>query len=232
MQCVKARKANGSRKMAKMPNAVHFNVKIFLSSVGIGRSLVICQAKKVVFRQGGPADAVFYIQSGKIQISAVSAHGREAVIATLGAGDFFGEGCLTGQPLHVGSATALTESTVVRIEKQAMIRGLRDESALSGTFLTFLLARNIQFEADLVDQLFNSNERRLARVLLSLADFGKEGKWKTVAPRISQNALAVKVGTTRSRINFYMSKFGKLGFIAYSGGLQVNSGLLDIIVQD
>ena len=232
MQHVNARKANRSSKAAKMSKALNFDVKSFLSFVGTGRSLMKCPPKKVVFRQGDPADAVFYIQGGKIQIGVVSEHGRKAIIAILGAGNFFGEGCLSGQPLHMASAIALTESFVARIDKQTMIRALRDESALSRAFLIFLLARNIQFEADLVDQLFNSNERRLARVLLSLANFSKKGKLKTVIPRISQEVLAAKVGTTRSRINFFMNKFRKLGFIEYSGGLRVHSRLLNVIVRD
>jgi CRP/FNR family cyclic AMP-dependent transcriptional regulator len=226
------RKANGSSKIMKMPTLAAFDVKSFLSSVGVGRSLVKYPAKKIVFQQGDPADTVFYIQSGKIQIGVVSEHGKDAVIAMLGPGDFFGEGCLTGQPLYLSSATAMSESTIARIEKQAMIRVLRDEPTFSEIFVRFLLGRNIQFEADLVDQLFNSSERRLARVLLLLANFGKEGKLETVIPKISQEVLAAKVGTTRSRINFFMNKFRKLGFIEYNGGLHVHSGLLNVIVHD
>jgi CRP/FNR family cyclic AMP-dependent transcriptional regulator len=233
MEGIRAKNTNGSSKTGKMPIAVNFDVNSFLSSVGSGRSMVKYQPKKVVFQQGDPADAVFYIQSGKIQIGVVSEHGKEAVIAMLGTGDFFGEGCLTGQPLYLASATAMAESTIARIEKQAMIRVLHDEPAFSEMFVTFLLGRNIQFEADLVDQLFNSSERRLARVLLLLASFGKEGKLEAVIPRISQEVLAAKVGTTRSRINFFMNKFRKLGFIDYNnGGLHVHSGLLNVIVHD
>jgi CRP/FNR family cyclic AMP-dependent transcriptional regulator len=232
MERANTRKANGSGKMTKIPTLAAFDVKSFLSSVGAGRSMVKVPAKKILFQQGDPADTVFYIQSGKIQIGVVSEHGKEAVIAMLGSGDFFGEGCLTGQPLYLASATAMSESTIARIEKQAMIRVLRDEPTFSEMFVTFLLGRNIQFESDLVDQLFNSSERRLARVLLLLANFGKEGKLETVIPKISQEVLAAKVGTTRSRINFFMNKFRKLGFIEYNGGLHVHSGLLNVIVHD
>jgi CRP/FNR family cyclic AMP-dependent transcriptional regulator len=232
MEGMRPKKTNGSWKTAKLAEALKFDVKSFLSSVGSGRSTEKYQRKKIIFRQGDPADAVFYIQSGKIELSVVSQQGKERVIAILSAGDFFGEGCLAGQPLHMASAIALAESMIFRIEKQTMIRVLHDEPTLSEMFMAFLLSRNIQFEADLVDQLFNSSERRLARVLLLLANFGKEGKLETVIPRISQDLLAARVGTTRSRINFFMNKFRELGFIEYNGKLKVHSALLNVIVHD
>jgi CRP/FNR family cyclic AMP-dependent transcriptional regulator len=209
-----------------------FDATAFLSSVGPGRSTKKYKTKKVVFRQGDPADAVFYIQSGKIEISVMSEQGKHGVIAILGAGDFFGEGSLAGQVVRISSATALAPSTILRIEKQVMIRVLHDEPALSEMFTTFLLARNVLFEEDMIDQLFNSSERRLARLLLLLAKFGKEGKFEPIIPRISQEVLAAKVGTTRSRINFFLNKFRKLGFIEYNGNLKIHSGLLNVIVHD
>jgi len=209
-----------------------FDAKAFLSSVGTGKSTLKLARQKTLFRQGDSADSVFYIQSGRIQLSVVSEHGKQGVVGILTAGDFFGEGCLAGQPLRMASAITLVESTIVKIDKQVMIGVLHAEPTLSEMFMTFLLSRNVQFEADLVDQLFNSSERRLARVLLLLANFGKEGKLETVIPRISQDILAAKVGTTRSRINFFMNKFRKLGFIEYNGDLKVHSGLLNVIVHD
>jgi CRP-like cAMP-binding protein len=232
MEGTRAKKTNGSGKTAKLAKVPKFDVKTFLSSVGSGRPIEKYKRKKIIFQQGDPADAVFYIQSGKIELSVVSREGKERVIAILGAGDFFGEGCLAGQPLHMASAIALAESTIFRIEKQAMIRVLRDEPTLSEMFMAFLLSRNIQFEEDLVDQLFNSSERRLARVLLLLANFGKEGKLEAVMPPISQELLAARVGTTRSRINVFMNKFRKLGLIEYNGHLKVRSALLNLIVHD
>jgi CRP/FNR family transcriptional regulator, cyclic AMP receptor protein len=185
----------------------------------------------MVYRQGDPADAVYYIEAGKIQLTVVSEHGKEGVIAMLEPGEFFGEGCIAGQPFRMASASATAKSTVVRIEKTVMIRVLHEQPAMSEMFMGFLLSRNIQIEADLVDQLFNSSERRLARLLLLLANFGKEGKMETI-PAINQDILAAKVGTTRSRINFFMNKFRKLGFIEYNGGLKVHSALLNVIVHD
>jgi len=229
-------KSNGSRQKVKalpdLAKAAQFDAKTFLSSVGKGKTTAKIPDKKTVFRQGDPANAVFYIQSGRIQLGVVSEHGKHAVVGILTAGDFFGEGCLAGQPLHMATAIALADSTIVRIEKPTMIDILHAEPALSEMFVAFLLSRNIRFEEDLVDQLFNSSERRLARVLLLLASFGKEGKLETVVPRVSQEILAAKVGTTRSRINFFMNKFRRLGFIEYNGELKVHSGLLNVIVHD
>lgn len=209
-----------------------FDPQTFLASAGSGRSVVQYEREQSIFRQGDAADAVFYIQKGKVRISVVSEHGKEGVIAILDPGGFFGEGCLAGQPLHMASAGAMTECAIVRIEKDSMIRELRDEPAFSQLFIAFLLSRNVQIEADLVDQLFNSSEKRLARVLLLLAQFGKDGKMEPVMPHINQEILAARVGTTRSRINFFMNKFRKLGFIEYNGGLKVHSSLLNVIVHD
>jgi CRP-like cAMP-binding protein len=191
------------------------------------------QPKQIIYRQGDPADAVHYIVTGKIQLTVVSEHGKEAVIAMLEPGEFFGEGCIVSQPLRMASASATEKATVVRIEKATMIRVLHEQPEVAERLTTFLLARNIQIEADLVDQLFNSSERRLARLLLLLANFGKEGKMEKVLPSITQEALAARIGTTRPRINFFMNKFRKLGFIEYDeSGLNVHTSLLNVIVHD
>ncbi|TDQ82305.1 CRP-like cAMP-binding protein [Dongia mobilis] len=208
------------------------DIEAFFSTLGDGRSPANYRPRSIIYRQGDPADAVYYIESGKVQLMVVSAHGKEGVIAMLSAGDFFGEGCLAGQPVYMASASAMAKSAIRRIDKRAMINALHRNSAMSEMFLGFLLSRNIQIEADLIDQLFNSSERRLARLLLLLANFGKEGKMEAVIPRINQDILAAKVGTTRSRINFFMNKFRKLGFIEYNGGLKVHTSLLNIIVHD
>jgi CRP/FNR family transcriptional regulator, cyclic AMP receptor protein len=217
-----------------MPRAKtgRFDSTAFLATVGQGRSIAKYKTGQPIFIQGNPADAVFYIQKGKVQITVVSEQGKEGVIAMLGVGEFFGEGCLAGQPLHIATATATAETSVARIARETMIRVLRDEPTLSQLFMDFLLMRNIQVEADLVDQLFNSSEKRLARVLLLLANFAKEGKMESVIPKVNQEVLAARVGTTRSRINFFMNKFRKLGLIEYNGGLKVHSALLNIIVHD
>jgi CRP/FNR family transcriptional regulator, cyclic AMP receptor protein len=205
----------------------------FVTSVGAGRPVVKYESGQPIFRQGDAADAVFYIQNGGVRITVVSEQGKEGVIGMLDAGEFLGEGCLAGQPLHMASASTTVESAIVRIEKDAMIRALRDEPSFSQQFMAYLLSRNVQIEADLVDQLFNSSEKRLARVLLLLAHFGKDAKLETVIPHINQEILAARVGTTRSRINFFMNKFRKLGFIEYDNGtLQVHSSLLNVIVHE
>jgi CRP/FNR family transcriptional regulator, cyclic AMP receptor protein len=212
-----------------------FDARSFLATVGSGRTVGKYQQGQAVFLQGDPADAVFYIQEGKVQITVLSEQGKEGVIAMLGVGDFFGEGCLAGQPLHLATAIATAESTIATIDKEAMIRALRDEPMFSQLFMSFLLSRNIQVEADLVDQLFNSSEKRLARILLLLANFGKEGKLEPI-PHVSQEVLAARVGTTRSRINFFMNKFRKLGLIEYDGEhdskINIHSSLLNVIVHD
>jgi CRP-like cAMP-binding protein len=208
------------------------DVKDFLVSLGVGRTSEKYKKGRVVFRQGDEADAVYYIDKGKVNITVASKQGKEGVIAILEPGEFFGEGCLAGQPLHMATASAMSESVVLRIERDHMVRLLRDEPEFSQLFMGFLLSRNVQIEADLVDQLFNSSEKRLARVLLLLAHFGKDGKMEPVIPKISQDLLAARVGTTRSRINYFMNKFRKLGFIEYNGTLKVNSALLNVIVHD
>ena len=227
-----ARRQSKGHTAARVSAEPSFDARMFLMSVGAGRSTKKYKSKKSIFQQGDPADAVFYIQEGEVKLTVVSAQGKEGVIAILGPGDFFGEGCLAGQRLHFASAVAMSAATIVRIEKDTMIGVLHDEPKLSEMFMTFLLSRNIQFEADLVDQLFNSSERRLARVLLLMANFGKGTKLEAVVPKISQEVLAARVGTTRPRINFFMNKFRKLGLIEYNGGLKVHSSLLNIIVHD
>jgi CRP-like cAMP-binding protein len=188
--------------------------------------------KATIFTQGSPADAVLYIERGKVKVTVLSARGKEAVVAILGNGDFFGEGCLAGQPLRMATATAMTECAILRVQKATMIRMLHDEPALSELFMSFLLSRNVRIEEDLVDQLFNSSEKRLARIRLLLTRFGKDGQHEPVVPRVSQETLAEMVGTTRSRVSFFMNKFRKLGFIDYNGGLQVHSSLLSIVLHD
>jgi len=221
-----------SRKAQEATIRPRFDDRTFLTSVGAGRTSTTIQPKQIIYRQGDPADAVYYIVAGKIQLTVVSEQGKEGVIAMLEPGEFFGEGCIAGQPFRMASASATAKSTVARIEKATMIRVLHDQPAISEIFMAFLLSRNIQIEADLVDQLFNSSERRLARLLLLLANFGKEGKMETIIPTINQDVLAAKVGTTRSRINFFMNKFRKLGFIEYNGGLKIHTSLLNVIVHD
>ena len=188
--------------------------------------------KQTVFSQGDTTDAVFYIQRGKIKLTVLSSQGKEATIGILGEGDFFGEGCLAGQLVRMGSASTITNCDILRIDKKAMMEALHRERKLSDMFVAYLLARNIRYEEDLVDQLFNSSEKRLARILLLLAHFGKEKAPQTVVPEISQTTLAEMVGTTRPRINFFMNRFRKLGFIHYNGGLQVHSSLLNVVLHD
>ena len=210
-----------------------FDLKAFLATIGEGRKFVLVPKKQTIFAQGDPSDAVFYIQNGKVKLTVVSNDGKEATIGILSESDFFGEGCLAAQSRRMGSATALTDAAVLRIEKSAMMRVLHREHALSDMFVAYLLARNIRYEEDLVDQLFNSSEKRLARILLLLAHFGKEGTPETVVPKIGQETLAEMVGTTRSRASFFMNRFRKLGFIDYnSEGLQVHSSLLNIVLHD
>ena len=214
-------------------NKRDFDPNTFLATIGEGRKIVSAQKKQTVFAQGDPADAVFYIQTGKVKLTVVSDNGKEATIAILAEGYFFGEGCLTGQPLRVASAAAMADCVLLRIEKKAMMDALHREHALSDMFVAYLLGRNIRYEEDLVDQLFNSSEKRLARVLLLLARFGKEGVPEVVVPTISQETLAEMVGTTRSRVSFFMNRFRNLGFVDYGeGGLQVHSSLLNVVLHD
>ena len=211
-----------------------FDPKTFLSTIDGGRKIAAFAKKQTIFVQGDPSDAVFYIQEGKVKLTVVSTIGKEATIGILNEGDFFGEGCLTGQALRLCAATAMTDCSVMRIGKDAMVEVLHREHAFSDMFVAHLLTRNIRYEEDLVDQLFNSSEKRLARILLLLAHFGKEGKPEVAIPTISQETLAEMVGTTRSRVSFFMNRFRKLGFIDYHTGneLQVHSSLLNIVLHD
>ncbi len=209
-----------------------FNPKALLARVSEGRSVVACQRKEAVFSQGDVADAVFYLQKGRVQLTVVSKQGKEAVIGLLGPDMFFGEGCLAGQTKRMSTATATEDSVILRFEKKGMIRLLHADPKFSELFTAYLLSRNIRFEEDLVDQLFNSSEKRLARVLLLLAHFGKEGTQEPVVPKISQEILAGMIGTTRSRVSHFMNKFRTLGFIDYNGGLLVHSSLLNIVLHD
>jgi CRP/FNR family cyclic AMP-dependent transcriptional regulator len=209
-----------------------FDPKKYLAAVNGGRNLAKYRKGAVIFSQGEPANAVFYIHKGKVKIVATSDQGKEAVVAILGAGDFLGEGCLVGQPVRLATSTAMTESEVMRVKKMEMIRVLHDEPAFGEMFTAFLLTRNSRVEADLVDQLFNSSEKRLARTLLLLANFGKDNEPEPIVPKISQDTLADIVGTTRSRVSTFMNKFRKLGFIEYNGNLKVNSALLNVVLHD
>jgi len=213
-----------------------FDPNTFLATIGDGRKNLAVARKQTIFAQGDGADAVFYIQAGKVKLTVVSKTGREATIGMLGEGNFFGEGALAGQPLRMGSAAAMTDCELMRVDKKAMMQALHREHAFSDLFVAYLLARNIRYEEDLVDQLFNSSEKRLARVLLLLSHFGKEGVPETVVPKISQETLAEMVGTTRSRVSFFMNRFRKMGFIHYAGGieggLQVHSSLLNVVLHD
>ena len=216
----------------KIEGKSNFDPQIFLAKVGVGKTNAELRQRQIVFSQGDPADAIFYIQKGKIELKVLSQQGKEAILAILSVGDFFGEGCLAGQPLRMATAVAVTECSVMRLEKSAMIAVLHKEPVFSTLFISYLLTRNIRIEEDLVDQLFNSSERRLARVLLLLANFGKEGKPEPIIPKVSQEVLAGMIGTTRSRVSFFMNKFRKLGFIEYNGGLSVHSSLLNVVLHD
>ena len=209
-----------------------FQPKTFLTKVGSGKTVLRFPKKGVIFSQGDAADAVFYIQAGKVKLTVVSQQGKEAVVAILEEGAFLGESCLAGQTIRTAAATALEDSTIVRIGKDAMIRVLHQEPTFAELFMAYLLTHTIRIEEDLVDQLFNSSEKRLARILLLLAHFGKEGKPEAVIPKISQETLAEMVGTTRSRVSFFMNKFRKLGYIYYNKVLHVHSSLLNVVLHD
>jgi len=226
----KARNSARPRRAAK--NGREFDPQAFLTTLGEGRKPMIFLKKQTIFTQGDPADAVFYLQTGRVRLTVVSKTGKEATIGILHDDSFFGEGSLAGQTVRMGTATAMTDCTVLRIEKTAMVGALHREHTLSDLFVAYLLTRNIRYEEDLVDQLFNSSEKRLARLLLMLAQFGKEGVPEAVVPKISQETLAEMIGTTRSRVSFFMNRFRKLGFIHYNGGLQVHSSLLNIVLHD
>jgi CRP-like cAMP-binding protein len=210
--------------------AAPFNPKTFLAQVGDSRTTLQCQKHQILFAQGDTANAVFYVQAGRVKLSVVSQQGKEAVVAMLERGNFFGEGCLAGQLVCMATATSLDNSSIVRIDKQAMIDVLHNEPAFSELFMSHLLTRSLRIQEDLIDQLFNSAEKRLARMLLLLAHFGKEGNPKLVIPKISQETLAEMVGTTRSRVSFFMNRFKKLGFIEYTDGLHVHRSLLNVVL--
>jgi CRP-like cAMP-binding protein len=218
--------------MANKAKKIPFDPKVFLATVDGGRSIAKYRKGETVFSQGKPADAVFYIQKGKVKVTVVSEQGKEAVVAILGPDEFCGEGCLTGQPLRLATATAMTDCEVMRLEKAAMIRVLREEPAFSGMFVSHLLARTVRVEADLVDQLFNSSEKRLARALLLLANFGKDGRPEPIIAKISQETLAEMIGTTRSRVSFFMNKFRKLGLIDYNGQIEIHPSLLNVVLHE
>jgi CRP/FNR family transcriptional regulator, cyclic AMP receptor protein len=204
----------------------------FLVHVGEGRSIVKYRQNEIIFSQGECANAVFYIQTGKVKLTVVSEQGKEAVVAMLGTDEFLGEACLAGQTLRIATAGAMADSSVMRLEKTAIVAAIHSEPAFSELFIGHLLARTIRIEADLVDQLFNSSEKRLARLLLLLADFGKDGKRQPVIVKLSQETLAEMIGTTRSRVSFFMNKFRKLGFIDYNGSIEVHSSLLNAVLHD
>ena len=224
--------ATKTSKRPKTNTKAVFNTQVFLDSVGVARKVTEFKKKETIFSQGDPCGNVFYIQKGGVRLSVVNESGKEAVVAVLGPGDFFGEGCLAGQPTRIGTATAIAPTTALVIEKSEMIRVLHSEHEFSDRFISFMLARNIRIEEDLVDQLFNSSEKRLARTLLLLARYGKEDKLQRVLPKVSQEMLAEMVGTTRSRVNFFMNKFRKLGFIKYNGGLQIDNSLLSVVLHE
>jgi CRP/FNR family transcriptional regulator, cyclic AMP receptor protein len=209
-----------------------FDVNKFLANIGVGRTIVRFRSKQKIFAQGTNCDAIFYIQSGKVKLTVVSKAGKEATLAILGPRAFFGEGCLAGQTMRMQSAIAMTNCELMRIDNKAMTRTLHEQHKLSDMFVGYLLGRNVRYEEDLVDQLFNSSEKRLARILLLLARFGKEGKPEKVIPKMSQETLAEMVGTTRPRVSFFMNRFRKLGFIQYNGELVIHSSLLNVVLHD
>ena len=209
-----------------------FSSKSFLAKVGEGRSIIEFSKGQIIFTQGDDADRVFYAQKGKVKVTVVSDQGKEAVVAILGPDEFFGEGCLAGQAVRLSTATALTDAVIMRLDKTAIVKVIHEEPAFSEMFIEHLLTRTLRVEADLVDQLFNSSEKRLARLLLLLANFGKEGKPEPIIAKISQETLAEMIGTTRSRVSFFMNKFRKLGFIDYNGGIHVHSSLLNAVLHE
>jgi CRP/FNR family transcriptional regulator, cyclic AMP receptor protein len=226
---VKSGKKKTKNGPAKKPE---FNAQAFLDSAGVERTMKEFQRSEVIYSQGDPARSAMYLQKGTVKLSVLSASGKEAVVAILGPGDFFGEGCLAGQSRRMGTATAMVPSTVLIIEKREMFKVLHEEHALSDRFISFMLARNIRVEEDLIDQLFNSTEKRLARALLLLSRYGNDDQPHGLLPKMSQELLAEMVGTTRSRVNFFMNKFRTLGFIRYNGGVQVNTSLLSVVLHD
>jgi CRP/FNR family transcriptional regulator, cyclic AMP receptor protein len=210
-----------------------FDPETFLTRAGLGRKIVNLKKNQTVYTQGDAADAIFYVQKGRLRVTVISANGKEATLALVGAGEFLGEDCMVlAHPLRLATATAMTDCALLRISKVEMLRVLHQEHALSDVFVSFLLTRNARVQADLVDQLFNSSEKRLARILLLLAQFGKESKPETVVPKISQEILAEMIGTTRSRVSFFMNRFRKLGFVEYNGEIRVHNSLLNIFLQE
>ncbi len=228
-EVAKSSRIKSKRKSTQKPA---FDVQSFLASAGVARTIVKFRRSGKIYAQGDPTKGVKYIQEGSVKLSVVNEVGKAAVVAILGPGDFFGEGCLAGQPVYVGTATAIVPTSILFIEKNEMLRVLRTEHALSDLFISHMLARNIRIEEDLVDQLFNSSEKRLARTLLLLARYGKEDQPHGVLPKMSQETLAEMIGTTRSRVNFFMNKFRELGFIKYNGGLQINTSLLTVVLHE
>ena len=218
--------------MAKKAKTAQFDPKVFLATVNGGRSISKYRRNQTVFSQGTPADAVFYIQKGKVKVTVLSEQGKEAVVAVLGPNEFCGEGCLTGQPVRLATATAMTECEIMRLERATMIRVIHEEPTFAEMFVSHLLARTVRVEADLVDQLFNSSEKRLARALLLLANFGKDGRPEPIIANISQETLAEMIGTTRSRVSFFMNKFRKLGLIDYNGQIEIHPSLLNVVLHE
>jgi CRP/FNR family transcriptional regulator, cyclic AMP receptor protein len=209
-----------------------FDLQAFLSSAGVSRRVVEFRRKQRIFSQGDPAATVLYVQEGAVRLSVISAAGKEAVVGMMGPGDFFGEGCLAGQSMRMGSATALVPTRLLIVEKKTMVRMLQEQPALADRFIAYVLARNIRIEEDLIDQLFNSSEKRLARALLLLARYGMEGPPRRLRVKVSQEILAEMVGTTRPRVNYFMNKFRKLGFIEYNGGIRINDALLSVVLHE
>jgi CRP/FNR family cyclic AMP-dependent transcriptional regulator len=209
-----------------------FDLEAFLSSAGTARKVLECRRKQRIFSQGDAANTVLYVQEGAVRLSVISAAGKEAVVGMMGPGDFFGEGCLAGQPLRMGSAIALVPTRLLVVEKKKMVRMLHEQHALADRFIEYVLARNIRIEEDLIDQLFNSSEKRLARALLLMARYGMEGPPRRMKVNVSQEILAEMVGTTRPRVNYFMNKFRKLGFIEYNGGIRINDALLSVVLHE
>jgi len=218
--------------MAKKPKASSFDPKEFLAKVGTGKTISKYQKNQTIFSQGDSADAVFYIQQGKVKLTVISEQGKEAVVAILGPGHFFGEGCLNGHALRISTTRAIDECVITRLEKATMIATIHNESEFSELFMAYLLSRNGRIEEDLIDQLFNSSEKRLARLLLLLVNFGKEGRPEPIVGKYSQETLAEMIGTTRSRVSFFMNKFRKLGFIEYNGKIEIHNSLLNVVLYD
>ena len=220
-------------KLQPLNGGTVFDAEAFLAKAGLGRKIVTLRKNDVAFAQGDPADAIFFVQKGELRVTVTSASGKEATIALVGAGEFLGENCMVSvHPIRLATATAMTECALLKISKAEMVRVLSQEPELSNLFVSFLLVRNARIQADLVDQLFNSSEKRLARILLLLAQFGKESKPETVVPKVSQEVLAEMIGTTRSRVSFFMNRFRKLGFIEYNGEIRIHNSLLNIFLQE